>query len=95
MLINQLKIKNGNVKLFIGSEVYKKTLGVVGLGKIGAHVATVARAMGMKLLAYDPFISQDRAEQLGCHLVDLELLFSEADYITLHVPKTPRNDQFN
>ena len=76
-------------KQFIGSEVYKKTLGVVGLGKIGAHVATVARAMGMKILAYDPFISRERADQLGCSLVDLDLLFSESDYITLHVPKTP------
>lgn len=76
-------------KKFIGSEVYKKTLGVVGLGKIGAHVATAARAMGMKLLAYDPFISQERADQLGCRLVDMDLLLSESDYITLHVPKTP------
>jgi D-3-phosphoglycerate dehydrogenase len=76
-------------KSYIGTEVYKKTLGVVGLGKIGSHVATVARALGMKLLAYDPFISQDRAEQLGCSLVDLELLFAESDYITLHIPKTP------
>ncbi|MGA7938119.1 MAG: phosphoglycerate dehydrogenase [Kovacikia sp.] len=75
-------------KSFTGVEVYKKTLGVVGLGKIGAHVASVARAMGMKLLAYDPFISHERAEQLGCRLVDLDLLFQEADYITLHIPKT-------
>jgi D-3-phosphoglycerate dehydrogenase len=51
-------------KTFVGAEVYKKTLGVIGLGKIGAHVATVAKAMGMKLLAYDPFISTERAEQL-------------------------------
>ena len=76
-------------KSFTGVEVYKKTLGVVGLGKIGAHVATVARAMGMKLLAYDPFISHDRAEQLGCRLVELDILFQESDYITLHLPKTP------
>jgi D-3-phosphoglycerate dehydrogenase / 2-oxoglutarate reductase len=74
---------------FTGVEVYKKTLGVVGLGKIGAHVATVARSMGMKLLAYDPFISTERADQLGCRLVDLDLLLREADYITLHLPKTP------
>ncbi|MBR8831779.1 MAG: D-3-phosphoglycerate dehydrogenase [Chroococcopsis gigantea SAG 12.99] len=73
---------------FMGSEVYKKTLGVVGLGKIGSHVASVAKSLGMKLLAYDPFISTERAEQLGCTLVDLDLLFSESDYITLHVPKT-------
>ncbi|RMF21617.1 MAG: phosphoglycerate dehydrogenase [Cyanobacteria bacterium J083] len=76
-------------KKFIGSEVYKKNLGVVGLGKIGAHVARVAKAMGMKILAYDPFISKERAEQLGCSLVDLDFLFRESDYITLHVPKTP------
>ena len=45
--------------------------------------------MGMKLLAYDPFLSNERAEQLGCRLVELDLLFREADYITLHLPKTP------
>jgi D-3-phosphoglycerate dehydrogenase len=76
-------------KSFVGTEVYKKTLGVVGLGKIGSHVASVAKAMGMKLLAYDPFISQERADQLGCTLVDLDFLFAESDYISLHLPKTP------
>jgi D-3-phosphoglycerate dehydrogenase len=76
-------------KSFIGTEVYKKTLGVVGLGKIGSHVATVAKAMGMKILAYDPFISVERAEELDARLVELDLLFQEADYITLHIPKTP------
>ncbi|ACK73136.1 D-3-phosphoglycerate dehydrogenase [Gloeothece citriformis PCC 7424] len=76
-------------KRFMGTEVYKKTLGVVGLGKIGSHVAGVGKSLGMKLLAYDPFISKERADQIGCTLVDLDLLFSEADYITLHIPKTP------
>jgi D-3-phosphoglycerate dehydrogenase / 2-oxoglutarate reductase len=76
-------------KSFTGVELYKKTLGIIGLGKIGSHVANVARAMEMKLLAYDPFLSQERAEQIGCRLVELDLLFSEADYITLHLPKTP------
>lgn len=84
-----VKAGDWNRKAFTGVEVYKKTIGVVGLGKIGAHVATVARALGMKLLAYDPFISSERAEQLGCRLVELGLLFREADYITLHLPKTP------
>lgn len=73
---------------FMGVEVYKKTLGVVGLGKIGSHVAKVAKAMGMKILAYDPFISTERADQLGCRLVDMDLLMQESDYITLHIPKT-------
>ncbi|MDY6782898.1 MAG: phosphoglycerate dehydrogenase [Cyanobacteriota bacterium] len=76
-------------KKFMGTEVYKKTLGVVGLGKIGSHVATVAKAMGMQIIAYDPFITAERAEQLGCRLAELDLIFREADYITLHVPKTP------
>lgn len=76
-------------KRFIGAEVYKKTIGIVGLGKIGSHVATVARSMGMKLLAYDPFISLERADQLGCRLVDMDLLLRESDYVTLHIPKTP------
>jgi len=83
-------VKRGEWKRnqFIGAEVYKKTLGIVGLGKIGSHVAAIAKAMEMKLLAYDPFISRERAEQIGCRLVDLDLLFQEADFITLHVPKT-------
>ncbi len=75
-------------KSFTGVEVYKKTLGIVGLGKIGAHVAGIARSMNMRLLAYDPFLSNERAEQLGCQLVELDFLFREADYITLHLPKT-------
>ncbi len=83
-----LKNNQWDRKSFTGVEVYKKTLGVVGLGKIGSHVATIARAMGMRLLAYDPFLSKERAEQLGCQLVELDLLLREADYITLHIPKT-------
>ncbi|MGB7085124.1 MAG: phosphoglycerate dehydrogenase [Phormidesmis sp.] len=83
-----MKAGDWNRKAFTGVEVYKKTLGVVGLGKIGSHVATVARAMGMNLLAFDPFISSDRAEELGCRLVEMDLLLSESDYITLHIPKT-------
>ncbi len=74
---------------FVGVEVYKKTLGIIGLGKIGSHVATVARAMGMKLLTYDPYVSIERAEELGCRVVELDLLLQESDYITLHLPKTP------
>ncbi|ASC73353.1 D-3-phosphoglycerate dehydrogenase [Halomicronema hongdechloris C2206] len=84
-----VKAGQWNRKQFTGVEVYKKTLGVVGLGKIGSHVANVGRALGMNLLAYDPFISSERADQLGCRLVDLDLLLREADYVSLHVPKMP------
>lgn len=76
-------------KDFMGAELYGKTLGVVGLGKIGSHVARVAGAMGMKLLAYDPFVSPERAAELEAQIVDLDTLFAQSDYITLHVPKTP------
>ncbi|MBE9031630.1 phosphoglycerate dehydrogenase [filamentous cyanobacterium LEGE 11480] len=78
-----------NRKAFTGVEVYKKTLGVVGLGKIGAHVATVAHAMGMRLLAFDPFVSAERADQLNCQLVEMDVLLRDSDYVTLHIPKTP------
>ena len=78
-----------NRKAYVGNELYKKTLGVVGLGKIGSHVARVAQAMGMEVLAYDPFISSERAQQLRVRLRPLEALFQEADYISLHLPRTP------
>ncbi len=83
-----LKAGKWDRKSYTGVEVYKKTLGIMGLGKIGSHVAVVAKAMGMRLMAYDPFLTAERAEQMGVTLVDLELLLREADYLTLHLPKT-------
>ena len=76
-------------KKYVGNELYKKVLGVVGLGKIGSHVARVCNAMGMEVIAYDPFISADRAQQMQVRLSSLENLFEQADYITLHLPRTP------
>ena len=76
-------------KKYVGNELYKKVLGVVGLGKIGSHVAKVAKAMGMEVIAFDPFISADRAQQMQVRLTTLEDLFRQADYITLHIPRTP------
>ncbi|WP_017324426.1 phosphoglycerate dehydrogenase [Synechococcus sp. PCC 7336] len=91
-----LKAGKWERKKFIGVEVYKKTLGVVGLGKIGSHIAQAARAMGMKLLAYDPYLSNERAQKLGARLVDFDTLVTESDFITLHIPKTPETvDLFN
>ena len=74
---------------FMGSELFNKVLGVVGLGKIGSHVANVARAAGMKVVAYDPFVTPERAAELGVSLASVEELVGQADFITLHVPKTP------
>jgi D-3-phosphoglycerate dehydrogenase len=79
-------------KTYVGNELYKKKLGVVGLGKIGSHVARVAKAMGMELLAYDPFISAERAQQLQVNLLSLAELFARADYVTLHLPRTPETE---
>jgi len=66
----------------VGNELYKKKLGVVGLGKIGSHVARVAKAMGMDVMAYDPFVSAERAQQMQVRLMQLPALFAEADYVS-------------
>ena len=76
-------------KKFVGNELYKKKLGVVGLGKIGAHVAKVANALGMEVCGYDPFVSNERAQQIQVKLSELEDLFKQSDYVTLHLPRTP------
>lgn len=75
---------------FMGVELFNKTLGVIGLGKIGMRVATAALALGMKVLVYDPFISEDRAKQLNVQSVPLEEIWMRADFITIHTPKTPQ-----
>jgi len=75
-------------KKFVGNELFKKKLGVVGLGKIGTHVAKVANAMGMEVLGYDPFVSNERAQQLQVKLSELDILFQDSDYVTLHLPRT-------
>ena len=73
-----------------GVELHGKTLGVVGLGRIGALVAQRALAFGMRLCAYDPYVSPDRARHMGVELLALDDLVAEADFITIHLPKTPR-----
>jgi D-3-phosphoglycerate dehydrogenase len=76
-------------KRMTGAELRGKTLGVVGLGRIGQEVAARARAFGMEIVAHDPFISEQVATTLGIELLELEALCQRADYITLHVPSTP------
>src|SRR3989338_3108860 len=75
-------------KKFMGVELYGKTLGVVGLGRIGAEVAKRALSFEMRILAYDPYLSADKAKDLGIELVDLKTLLKESDYITVHTPLT-------
>jgi D-3-phosphoglycerate dehydrogenase len=72
-----------------GVELHGKTLGVVGLGRVGALVAQRALAFGMHLAAYDPFVSPERARQMGVELMSLEQLVASVDFLTVHLPKTP------
>lgn len=76
-------------KKFEGREMTGKTLGVVGLGAIGSIVADRAVGLKMKVIAYDPFITPDRARKMGVEQVDLEELYRRSDLITIHVPKLP------
>ncbi|AEI38322.1 MAG: phosphoglycerate dehydrogenase [Zymomonas mobilis subsp. pomaceae] len=73
---------------FMGVEVSGKTLGLIGAGNIGSIVADRAVGLKMKVVAYDPFLTVDRALELGIEKVELDVLFSRADFITLHVPLT-------
>lgn len=73
---------------FVGIELNGHTLGIIGLGKIGQRVGKMALAAGMKILAYDPFVSKERAEELGFIKAELEELYEKSDFLTLHVPKT-------
>lgn len=75
-------------KRFIGVELQGKTLGIVGLGRIGRVVASRARAMGMLIVAYDPFIAPDQARDLEIELVPLDEVYDRADFLTVHTPLT-------
>ncbi|HDH06622.1 MAG TPA: phosphoglycerate dehydrogenase [Nitrospirae bacterium] len=75
-------------KKFIGVELYNKTLGIIGLGNIGAHVAKMAQGMGMNVITYDPYLSEEKAKTLGVTVVELNGLFKKADFITSHIPLT-------
>jgi D-3-phosphoglycerate dehydrogenase / 2-oxoglutarate reductase len=77
-------------KKFAGGELRGKTLGVVGLGRIGQEVATRARAFGMRIVAHDPFISAELASHVGATLASLDDVCAEADYLSLHMPVTPQ-----
>ncbi|MGE0200015.1 MAG: phosphoglycerate dehydrogenase [Candidatus Melainabacteria bacterium] len=72
----------------VGVELFGKTLGVIGLGRIGQHVAKACLTLGMKVLVADPFLTQAKAEELGVQLVELPAIWEQADFITIHAPKT-------
>ncbi|MEO7016850.1 MAG: phosphoglycerate dehydrogenase [Leifsonia sp.] len=74
---------------YTGVEVYEKTVGIIGLGRIGALITARLQAFGTKVVAYDPYVTSARAQQLGVQLVTLDELLAESDFITIHMPKTP------
>jgi D-3-phosphoglycerate dehydrogenase len=84
-------LKNGEWKRskYTGVELSEKTLGVVGLGRIGVLVAQRMSAFGMNVVAYDPFVQPARAAQMGVKLLSLDELLAASDFITVHLPKTP------
>ena len=71
---------------FMGIEVRNKTLGIAGLGRVGSEVARRAQSFGMRLVAYDPFVSPDYASRLGVELLPMEQLLAQSDFLTLHTP---------
>ena len=75
---------------FMGVELFNKTLGVIGAGNIGGIVCDRALGLKMKVIAYDPFLSDEHAKHMGVHKVELEELLHKADFITLHVPLTDK-----
>ena len=77
---------------YLGTELNGKTLGVIGLGRVGQEVSKRLSSFGMDIVAYDPYIAQERAEQLGADLVDFETCLDRADFLTVHTPLTPETE---
>ena len=78
-------------KKFTGIQLYEKTLGIVGLGRIGTEVARRAQGFGMKVIAYDPFLRVEKANEIGVEAVTLEALLERSDFVTLHMPLSADN----
>jgi len=74
---------------YTGAELFEKTVGIIGLGRIGALITTRLQAFGMNVVAYDPYVTSARAQQMGVQLLSLDELLEQSDFITIHMPKTP------
>lgn len=85
---NSVQAGKWDRKSFDGIQLQGKTLGVIGVGRIGSRVAKRMQAMEMRTIGYDPYITEERAHQVGVELVDLDTLLAQADYITIHTPLT-------
>ncbi|WP_254532054.1 phosphoglycerate dehydrogenase [Natrinema gelatinilyticum] len=89
-----IRLKNGEWAKsdYLGAELNSKTLGVVGLGRVGQEVAKKLDSLGMNIVAYDPYISEERAHRIGAELVDIETCLEQADFLTVHTPLTPETE---
>ncbi|PTE68010.1 phosphoglycerate dehydrogenase [Staphylococcus devriesei] len=85
-----LKNKEWNRKQFKGVELYQKTLGVIGAGRIGIGVAQRLQSFGMNVLAFDPYLTEEKAQQLGIKLATVDEIAQQADFVTVHTPLTPK-----
>lgn len=74
---------------YSGVEIFEKTVGIIGLGRIGALITARMQAFGTKIVAYDPYVTATRAQQLGVTLLPLDELLAQSDFVTIHMPKTP------
>lgn len=74
---------------YTGIELYEKRIGIIGLGRIGALIASRLQAFGVEIVAYDPYVTEARAQQLGVTLLPLDELLATSDFVTIHMPKTP------
>jgi D-3-phosphoglycerate dehydrogenase len=89
----RLKQGTWDRKSFLGSQLYRKTIGIIGMGRIGSAVAIRCQAFGMAVLAYDPFLSDEAAKELKVKLVTLPELYAQSDFITLHAALTPKTEK--
>jgi D-3-phosphoglycerate dehydrogenase len=74
---------------FTGTELFEKTVGIIGLGRIGGLIAARLQAFDMRVVAYDPYVTSARAQQLGVELLSLDDLLAQSDFVSIHMPKTP------
>ncbi len=74
---------------YTGVEIFEKTIGIIGLGRIGALITARMQAFGTTIVAYDPYVTATRAQQLGVTLLSLDELLAQSDFVTIHMPKTP------
>ena len=88
--VASLKEGRWDRKKYLGSEVHGKTLGVIGLGKIGSNVASRMNAFGMNVIGFDPFTTHERAAEMGVEMMEMDEILQRADYLTVHTPLTPQ-----